>query len=105
MTRGEVWWAELAGDAGFRPVAIVCRNEAIHRRRNLIIAEVTRVIRSLPGEVLLSVTDGMPTQCVINTEALHTIPEARLRQQITNLSGDYLFALNRATAYSLDMGN
>jgi mRNA-degrading endonuclease toxin of MazEF toxin-antitoxin module len=29
MTRGEIWWAELAGDAGFRPVVIVSRAEGL----------------------------------------------------------------------------
>jgi len=48
LTRGEIWWAELAGDAGFRPVVIVSASEALERRRNLTIAEVTRVVRSLP---------------------------------------------------------
>jgi len=62
MSRGEVWWAELAGDLGFRPVAIVSRQEALVRRRNVTIAEVTRTIRSLPSQVPLGIDDGMPTQ-------------------------------------------
>ncbi len=60
MTRGEIWWAELAGDAGFRPVAIVSRAAGTEHRRNVIVAEITRVIRGLPSEVPLSQADGMP---------------------------------------------
>ena len=103
MTRGEVWWAELAGDAGFRPVVIVCRTEAIERRQNLIIAEVTREIRSFPSEVLLTPAESLPTRCVINTDALHTIPKDRLRQRMTNLTTERLFALDRSLAYSLGL--
>ncbi len=103
MTRGEIWWAELAGDAGFRPVAIVSRAEGLERRRNLIIAEVTRVMRGLACEVPLSQADGMPTDCVINTDNLHTIPRDRLRRRIVGLSEEKVFAVGQALRYSLDL--
>ncbi|MEE9295098.1 MAG: type II toxin-antitoxin system PemK/MazF family toxin [Phycisphaerae bacterium] len=103
MTRGEVWWAVLAGDAGFRPIVIVSRSDRLDRRRNVTIAEVTRVVRSLPCEVPLCRDDGLPTDCVINTENLHTIPMDRLRQRITTLSQEHLFALEHALRYSLDI--
>jgi mRNA interferase MazF len=79
VTRGEAWWAELAGDAGFRPVILVSRAAGLEARRNVTIAEVTRVVRSLPSETPLSRADGMPTECVVNTDNLHTIPRDRLR--------------------------
>ncbi len=103
MTRGEIWWAELAGDTGFRPVAIVSRAEGLERRRNIIIAEVTRVARALPCEVALSEADGMPTDCVVNTDNLHTIPRDRLRRRIVGLSAERLFAVAQALRYSLDL--
>lgn len=61
------------------------------RRRNVTIAEVTRVVRSLSSEIPLSTTDGMPTDCVINTDNLHTIPRDHLRSKITLLSPERLF--------------
>ena len=103
MTRGEVWWAELAGDAGFRPVAVVSRSAGLEQRRNVTIAEVTRFVRSLPCEVELSPEDGMPTHCVINTDNLHTIPKDRARRFVTALSVDKMFLLERALRYSLDL--
>lgn len=103
MKRGEIWRAELAEDAGFRPIAIVSRTPAMERRLNITIAEVTRTIRSSPNEVPLSIADGMPTTCVINTDSLHTIPRNRLRERITSLSAEAAFSLNRALRYSLDI--
>jgi mRNA-degrading endonuclease toxin of MazEF toxin-antitoxin module len=67
-------------------------------------AEVARVVRSLPCEVPLSPADGMPVSCVVNTDNLHAIPKDRLRQQMAALSGDRLFALDQALLYSLDLG-
>jgi mRNA interferase MazF len=103
VTRGEIWWAELAGDAGFRPVAIVSRAAGMDRRHNVIVAEVTRVIRGLPCEVPLSQVDGMPTESVVNTDNLHTIPKDSLRVRITGLSAEKLFALAQALRYSLEL--
>jgi mRNA interferase MazF len=103
MKRGEVWWAELAGEAGFRPVAIVSRSAGLDRRTNITVAEVTRVVRELPCEVPLHVADGMPVECVINTDNLHTIPKDRLRERITVVPEDRLFALAKALRFSLDM--
>ncbi|MBN1341638.1 MAG: type II toxin-antitoxin system PemK/MazF family toxin [Phycisphaerae bacterium] len=103
MTRGEVWWAELAGDASFRPVVIVSEPVALQRRANVTIAEVTRAVRSLPCEVPLSQAEGMPADCVINTDNLHTIPKDRLRQRITHLSDENLFRLDQALRHSLGL--
>ena len=103
MTRGEIWWAELAGDAGFRPVALVSRAAGMDRRRNVTVAEVTRVIRGLPCEVPLAQADGMPTESVINTDNLHTIPKDNLRVRIASLGAEKLFALAQSLRYSLEL--
>jgi mRNA interferase MazF len=101
--RGEVWWAELAGTAGFRPVVIVSRAKDLESRRNVTVAEITRVVRVLPCEVPLSASDGMPVDCVINTDNLHTIPRERLRQHILSLTAEQVFSLERALRYSLGL--
>lgn len=103
MTRGEVWWAELAGTAGFRPVVIVSRSEDLDRRGNVTVAEITRVVRSLPCEVSLSTSDGMPADCVINTDNIHTIPRERFRQRILSLSAQQMFSLERALRHSFGL--
>ena len=105
MRRGDVWWAELDGEAGFRPVVIISRSDALARRRNITIAEVTRVVRLIPSEVPLTTSDGMPTDCVVNADNIHTIPKDRLRREIMSLSAEKLFALNSALQYSLDIGH
>lgn len=45
----------------------------------------------------------MPVSCVVNTDNLHTIPNDRLRQRMTMLSGKLQFALDQALRYSLDL--
>lgn len=103
MIRGDVWWAELAGDAGFRPVVIVSRSDSIARRQNVTIAEITRTARSLPSEVPLTRSQGMPVDCVANTDNLHTIPMDRLREKIVTMTREQQYALTSALKYSLDI--
>ena len=45
----------------------------------------------------------MPSDCVANTDNLHTIPKDRLREQIIALRAELLFALNNALRYSLEL--
>ena len=103
MTRGDIWWVQLRGRAGFRPAAIVSRRDAVGARQKITIAEVTRVIRRLPSEIPLGFSDGMPAECVINTDNLHTIPKGRFRGFIAGLSPEKLFALDNALRYSLEL--
>lgn len=49
-----------------------------------------------PCEVPIFVADGIPADCVINTDNLHTIPKERLRQRITRVPEDRTFALDDA---------
>lgn len=69
----------------------------------MTIAEVTRVVRRIASEVPLSMADGMPSDCVINTDNLHTIPKDRLRERLTALNAERMFALSNALRYSLEL--
>lgn len=73
------------------------------RRNNVTVVEITRVIRGLPSEVALSLSDGMPVDCVINAENLHTIPKPRFRQRIMALAAERSFSLGQALRYALDL--
>jgi mRNA-degrading endonuclease toxin of MazEF toxin-antitoxin module len=91
MRRGEVWWAELPGDTGFRPVVIVSREFDLLRRTSITVAEVTRTARGRRSGVPLTTREGMPVDCVINADNLHTIAVASLSERIADLeSGETL---------------
>ena len=60
-------------------------------------------VRSLPCEVPVSASEGMPSACVINADNLHTIPKGRLRRRIAELPSEKRFALDQALRHSLDL--
>lgn len=103
MHRGEVWWARLAPPAGTRPVVLLSREKAIQVRHWVTVAQVTRTVKGLPTEVSLGLEDGMPKECVANTDMLLTIPKAALTDRICALSWQKMREVGLAVKFTLDL--
>jgi mRNA interferase MazF len=85
MRRGEVWFAATPG--GDRPVLILTRDPVADRMDAVVVAALTRTRRGLVSELDLSAgRDGVPTDCVVNFDNVHTLPRDRLRCRVTTLS-------------------
>ena len=103
MIRGEVWWADLPGPTGHRPVVLISRDEAYSYRELITIAPVSRRIRGIPAEVTLGQEDGMPQVCAVNLDSMNTIPKARLQHRIASLSADKIRAVDQAIHFALGL--
>jgi mRNA interferase MazF len=85
MQRGEVWFAATPG--GDRPVLILTRDPVADRIQAVVVAALTRTRRELVSElVLTAVDDGLPTDCVVNFDNVHTVPRTAFRRRIAALS-------------------
>jgi mRNA interferase MazF len=85
MRRGEVWFAATPG--GDRPVLILTRDPVADRIQSVVVAVLTRTRRDLVAElVLTALDDGLPTDCIVNFDNLHTVPRAAFRRRVTTLS-------------------
>ena len=103
MHRGEVWWAELPGPAGRRPVLLLSREAAYKVRSSITAAVITRTIRSIPVEVTMGKEDGMTVKCAVNLDKIITIPKPLLIECITSLSLEKMGAVARAISFALDL--
>ena len=75
MLRGEIWFAETPG--GARPVLVLTRDPVADRMASVVVAALTRTRRGLVSELDLSAAvDGVPTDCVVNFDNIHTLPRA-----------------------------
>ena len=84
MRRGEIWFA--ATPDGDRPVLVLTRDPVAARIGAIVVAALTRTERGLVSELKLSRTrDGVPTDCVVSFDNLHTVPRTSLRRRITRL--------------------
>jgi mRNA interferase MazF len=85
MRRGEVWFAATPG--GDRPVLVLTRDPVADRIQSVVVAALTRTKRDLVSELALTAADdGLPTDCVVNFDNLHTVSRASFRRRITALS-------------------
>jgi mRNA interferase MazF len=85
MTRGEIWFAATPG--GDRPVLVLTRDPVADRIGSIVVAALTRTRRGLVSELVLTpAEDGVPTDCVVNFDNVHTVPRAAFRRQVTQLS-------------------
>lgn len=85
MKRGDVWFAATPG--GDRPVLVLTRDPVADRIGAVVVAAVTRTNRSLVSELELNPSeDGVPSECVVNFDNVHTLPRELLRRYVTTLS-------------------
>lgn len=84
MKRGEVWFAATPG--GDRPVLVLTRDPVAERIGSVVVAALTRVRRGLVSELALTTADGLPSDCVVNFDNLHTIPRDTFRRRVATLS-------------------
>jgi mRNA interferase MazF len=101
IRQGDVWWAELPGPAGHRPVVILSRNEACEVRRYLTVAPVTTRVRDIPTEVALGAEDGMSRACVVNLDSIATVARNRLTRRVATLHPAKIAEVNRALKFAL----
>jgi len=103
VNAGEVWWAESPNEKR-RPYLVLTRQAAIPVLRTLIAVPATRRIRSIPTEVLLDETDGMPEPCALSFDNIATIPKAWMVQRICRLRPERLFEACRALSIATGCG-
>ena len=101
MQRGEVWWAQFPKPVGKRPVVILSRDKAIQVRTHVTVAQITRTIRSIPTEVLLGTSEGLPKKCVANLDVIQTVPKSLLSEKICLLSSEKMEEIQAAGCFAL----
>ena len=85
MRRGDIWFAATPG--GDRPVLVLTRDPVADRIAAVVVAALTRTRRELVAELVLTpAQDGVPTECVVNFDNVHTLPRAAFRRRVTALS-------------------
>ncbi len=103
MRRGEIWWADLSGPVGKRPVVLLSRDESYAVRRLVTVAPVTTRIRNIPVEVPLGPEDGLPRRCVVNLDTITTIDQSILRELITRLTDTKIEKIEEAIIFALGL--
>ncbi len=102
VKQGDIYWYTFQAPDKRRPVLILTRNSAISFLSGITVAPLTTVIRGIPSEVLLTPEeDGVPEDCVINTDNIQTVQKSRLGALIAHLSQEKMREVREAIEFSL----
>jgi mRNA interferase MazF len=85
VKRGEICWYTFALPDKRRPVLILTRNEVIDYLNEIIVVPVTRTIRGLATEVVLTPDDGMPVLSALNFDHVALAQRQRIGAIICSL--------------------
>ena len=81
--QGEIWWAEAEDKR--RPVLVVTRSEAIPVLHWIIVAPVTRTVRSIPTEIALGDAEGLSSESAATFDNLQPIRRSFLTRRVGDL--------------------
>lgn len=96
MRRGEIWFAETPG--GDRPVLVLTRDPVADRIGAVVVAALTRTVRGLASELDLTRADGLPSDCLVNLDNVHTLRRESFRRLVATLSAARMQQVCRALA-------
>jgi mRNA interferase MazF len=81
--QGDIWWAEAEDKR--RPVLIVSRDVAAAHLNRVVVAPVTRTVRSIPTEIALGTDEGLDVECAASFDNLGPQPVSMLTRRIGRL--------------------
>lgn len=85
MRRGEIRWYTFALPDKRRPVLILTRDEVIDHLNEIIVVPVTRTVRGLATEVVLTPDDGMPVISALNFDHVALAQRQRIGAVLCSL--------------------
>ena len=105
MNRGEIRWYTFRPPDKRRPVLLLTRNEVLNQLNQLIVAPITRTIRGLTTEVVLSEEDGMPVSCAVNFDHISSAQRDRIGSILCTLPESRLLEVRRSLLIACGFGD
>ncbi len=99
--RGDIWWLEDEL-TGRRPVLVLTRTSIIEALAGVVVAPITRTVRSIDSEITLDIEDGMRERCAASFDNLRTVPKSMLSQFVTRLNDVRIHELCLAIDFALE---
>lgn len=102
VARGQIYWADLGGPWGRRPVCVVTRDPALPVLDTITVAPLTRTTRGIASEVVVGRNEGLSERSVVSCDNLMTVPKQVLDAGAAgSISGMGVVELDHALRYAL----
>ena len=103
MKRGDICWVLFEPPDKRRPAVILTRSSAIGYLAAVTVAPITTTIRRLPTEVSLGPDDGLPAECVVNLDGVHTVRKSTIGDRIASLDDGKVAQVDAALLFALGL--
>jgi mRNA interferase MazF len=88
VRRGEIRWYTYRAPDKRRPVLLLTRDVVIESVNEIVVAPVTRTVRGISTEVLLTADDGMPVVCAVNLDHVSVAQKSLLGAVVSVLRAE-----------------
>ena len=103
LRQGQVHWANLPPPAGRRPVLVLTRSDAVNQLSGVTVAPLSRTIRHLDSEVILTPDLGLPSLCAVSLDSIVTLPRTLLDQPLLALDDQTMSEVFAAIRFTFAM--
>jgi mRNA interferase MazF len=103
MRRGEVRWYRFSRPDKRLPIVILTRSSILEYLGEVTVAPITRTIRDIPSEVVLTSQDGMAHECAVNCDHLQTVSRLKVGGLIATLDETKMVEVSRAVRFALNL--
>lgn len=105
MNRGDVWFVELGGSAGKRPVVVLTRQAVIAHLNKVTVAEITTKGKGSPTEIFIDCKGNLPRPSFVQADNLHTVSKQRLVKFSGSLDERTMLDISRKVVLALGLEN
>ncbi|MCK5155443.1 MAG: type II toxin-antitoxin system PemK/MazF family toxin [Spirochaetales bacterium] len=94
MNRGDIWFVDLGGKTGRRPVVIITRQHVIEHLNKVAVVEITTKGKGYPTEVFIGQKGNLPASSFVQADNIHTIPKNRLVKYVGTLDAHTMIEIS-----------
>lgn len=103
MKRGDLWYVDLGGRAGKRPVLILTRQAVLQYLNKVTVAEITSRGKGYPTEVYIGKEGNLQMPSFVQTDNIHTIPKHKLIKHSGTLTKKTMKTISRKIVLALEL--
>jgi mRNA-degrading endonuclease toxin of MazEF toxin-antitoxin module len=103
MNRGDVWYVDMGGRAGKRPVVVLTRQAVLDYLNKITVAEITSQSKGYPTEVSIGTGGNLSSPSFVQANNIHTVPKHRLVKYSGTLNEALLVKISRKVILALGL--
>jgi mRNA-degrading endonuclease toxin of MazEF toxin-antitoxin module len=103
MNRGDIWFINLGGKIGVRPVLVLTRQGVIPFLNKVTVAEITTQGKGYPTEVEIGTKGNLPEESFVQLDNIHTVSKDKLFKYMGTLDSETMRLVSRKIILALEL--